>query len=109
MESLILLAMIFTFLILIVPITCVVSGAVTMEFAGFRRDTGVIQLPFDLNYHYHKHEPIRSLVITISIVVGIIVSLLLAFISFWITPVVAIIFLIVRTLLYFFKDRKNAS
>lgn len=107
MESLMLLAIIITFFIIVVPITCAISGVLVSELGGWRSELDVVRLPFNLEFLYHKSEPKRSLMISITIIIGIIISAGIVFCTFWITPFVAIVFAIVRTLLYFFKDRNN--
>jgi len=107
MESLMLLAIIITFFIVVVPITCAISGVLMMETGGWRSELIEVRFPFGLEFRYHASEPKRSLMISLSIIAGIIMAALIAFCTFWITPFVAIVFAIVRTLLYFFKDRKN--
>lgn len=104
-----LLAIIITFFILVVPITCAISRVLVSESGGWRSELIEVRFPFGLEFLYHESEPKRSLMISLSIIIGIIISAGIAFCTFWITPFVAIVFAIVRTLLYFFKDRKNDS
>lgn len=109
MGFLIMWAMILTFFIIVVPITCAISRVLATETGGWISELVEVRFPFGLEFLYHQSEPKRSLIITLSIIIGIITSAGIAFCTFWITPFVAIVFAIVRTLLYFFKDRKNVN